>query len=135
MGWTTTCQITGCTSLQRSAGAVGTREWGRQAHTHAQQLPSQQKQGWMLICLAWIQSHQLLIVVVLPGNCQPTTLSCCCFCLPPPLLQIWNCSQDESNRIVHEFFESDHFNDGIPIIPGQQHEHTSMHGSSKEECD
>lgn len=34
------------------------------------------------------------------------------------LLQIWNCSQDQSNHIVHEFFKSDHFNDGIPIIPG-----------------
>jgi hypothetical protein len=34
------------------------------------------------------------------------------------LVQIWNCSQDQSNHIVHEFFKSDHFNDGIPIIPG-----------------
>lgn len=33
-------------------------------------------------------------------------------------VQIWNCSQDQSNHIVHEFFKSDHFNDGIPIIPG-----------------
>jgi len=33
-------------------------------------------------------------------------------------LQIWSCSQDESNHIVHRFFESDHFNDGIPVIPG-----------------
>lgn len=32
--------------------------------------------------------------------------------------QIWNCSQDQSNHIVHEFFKSDHFNDGIPVIPG-----------------
>lgn len=32
--------------------------------------------------------------------------------------KIWHCSQDQSNHIVHEFFESDHFNDGIPIIPG-----------------
>lgn len=36
-------------------------------------------------------------------------------------LQIWNCSQDQSNHIVHEFFKSDHFNDGIPIIPGVHH--------------
>lgn len=32
--------------------------------------------------------------------------------------KIWHCSQDESNHIVHEFFKSDHFNDGIPTIPG-----------------
>lgn len=32
--------------------------------------------------------------------------------------KIWHCSQDQSNHIVHKFFESDHFNDGIPIIPG-----------------
>jgi hypothetical protein len=32
--------------------------------------------------------------------------------------QVWGCSQDQSNHIVHKFFESDHFNDGIPIIPG-----------------
>jgi hypothetical protein len=38
--------------------------------------------------------------------------------LPPAPPQIWGCSQDQSNHIVHEFFESDHFNDGIPIIPG-----------------
>lgn len=31
--------------------------------------------------------------------------------------KIWNCDQDRSNHIVHEFFKSDHFNDGIPIIP------------------
>lgn len=32
--------------------------------------------------------------------------------------KVWGCSQDESNRIVHEFFASRHFNDGIPEIPG-----------------
>jgi hypothetical protein len=32
--------------------------------------------------------------------------------------QIWGCDQDRSNHIVHAFFESPHFNDGIPIIPG-----------------
>eukprot|EP00775_Hariotina_reticulata_P008207 gene8207-8398_t len=32
--------------------------------------------------------------------------------------KIWHCDQDRSNYIVHEFFKSDHFNDGIPIIPG-----------------
>jgi hypothetical protein len=37
---------------------------------------------------------------------------------PPPRAQIWKCSQDQSNHIVHEFFKSDHFNDGIPVIPG-----------------
>ncbi|KAI8463076.1 MAG: hypothetical protein J3K34DRAFT_527293 [Monoraphidium minutum] len=32
--------------------------------------------------------------------------------------KIWGCDQDRSNHIVHEFFKSDHFNDGIPVIPG-----------------
>lgn len=32
--------------------------------------------------------------------------------------KIWNCTQDRSNQIVHDFFKSPHFNDGIPIIPG-----------------
>lgn len=32
--------------------------------------------------------------------------------------KIWNCSQERSNHIVHEFFKSQHFNDGIPVIPG-----------------
>lgn len=32
--------------------------------------------------------------------------------------QIWGCSQEHSNHIVHEFFKSPQFNDGIPIIPG-----------------
>jgi hypothetical protein len=32
--------------------------------------------------------------------------------------KIWDCSQDRSNHIVHEFFKSPHFNDGIPVIPG-----------------
>eukprot|EP00195_Chlamydomonas_chlamydogama_P012453 CAMPEP_0202916582 /NCGR_PEP_ID=MMETSP1392-20130828/68939_1 /ASSEMBLY_ACC=CAM_ASM_000868 /TAXON_ID=225041 /ORGANISM="Chlamydomonas chlamydogama, Strain SAG 11-48b" /LENGTH=180 /DNA_ID=CAMNT_0049609075 /DNA_START=688 /DNA_END=1230 /DNA_ORIENTATION=+ len=32
--------------------------------------------------------------------------------------KIWNCSQDHSNHVVHEFFKSQHFNDGIPVIPG-----------------
>lgn len=45
------------------------------------------------------------------------TKQCCCR-RAMLLLQIWNCSQDQSNHIVHEFFKSDHFNDGIPIIPG-----------------
>ncbi|KAI8469855.1 MAG: hypothetical protein J3K34DRAFT_377511 [Monoraphidium minutum] len=31
--------------------------------------------------------------------------------------RIWGCSQEHSNHIVHEFFKSDHFNDGIPVIP------------------
>lgn len=41
-----------------------------------------------------------------------------CSALQSHHLQIWNCSQDHSNHIVHEFFKSPHFNDGIPIIPG-----------------
>ena len=32
--------------------------------------------------------------------------------------KVWGCSQDHSNHIVHEFFTSPAFNDGIPIIPG-----------------
>lgn len=35
-----------------------------------------------------------------------------------PCMQIWNCSQEQSNHIVHEFFKSQHFNNGIPVIPG-----------------
>jgi hypothetical protein len=32
--------------------------------------------------------------------------------------QIWGCDQDRSNHIVHEFFKSDEFRGGIPVIPG-----------------
>jgi len=32
--------------------------------------------------------------------------------------KIWCCTQEEANHIVHEFFKSDYFNDGIPPIPG-----------------
>eukprot|EP00879_Flechtneria_rotunda_P020482 GHRR01021550.1.p1 GENE.GHRR01021550.1~~GHRR01021550.1.p1 ORF type:complete len:236 (+),score=20.41 GHRR01021550.1:138-845(+) len=32
--------------------------------------------------------------------------------------KIWHCSQDRSNHIVHEFFKSRHFAEGIPVIPG-----------------
>ncbi|GFR45912.1 hypothetical protein Agub_g7369 [Astrephomene gubernaculifera] len=32
--------------------------------------------------------------------------------------KIWNCSQEHSNHIVHEFFKSQHFTEGIPVIPG-----------------
>ena len=31
---------------------------------------------------------------------------------------MWKCSQEESNRRVHEFFESEHFATGIPPVPG-----------------
>ena len=39
---------------------------------------------------------------------------------PPSPLQIWLCSQDESNHRVHEFFKSHHFAAGIETIPGAQ---------------
>lgn len=32
--------------------------------------------------------------------------------------KIWKCSQDESNHKVHEFFTSNHFAEGIEVIPG-----------------
>lgn len=32
--------------------------------------------------------------------------------------KIWGCSPEQSNHIVHEFFDSPHFNEGIPVIPG-----------------
>ncbi|KAI7843161.1 hypothetical protein COHA_003145 [Chlorella ohadii] len=32
--------------------------------------------------------------------------------------KIWQCSQDHSNNLVHEFFESHHFAAGIEAIPG-----------------
>jgi uncharacterized HAD superfamily protein len=32
--------------------------------------------------------------------------------------KVWGCSASESNRIVHEFFDSRHFRDGIAPIPG-----------------
>lgn len=31
---------------------------------------------------------------------------------------VWQCSPDESSHIVHEFFKSRHFLEGIPVIPG-----------------
>lgn len=33
-------------------------------------------------------------------------------------MKIWKCSQAEANHRVHQFFESEHFNEGIPPIPG-----------------
>eukprot|EP00897_Mesotaenium_endlicherianum_P007954 jgi/Mesen1/7187/ME000037S06546 len=33
-------------------------------------------------------------------------------------MKIWKCSQAEANHRVHQFFESEHFNNGIPAIPG-----------------
>ena len=36
----------------------------------------------------------------------------------PIRLQVWQCDPDVSNRIVHDFFKSKHFCDGIPVIPG-----------------
>eukprot|EP00884_Botryococcus_braunii_P011992 jgi/Botrbrau1/20794/Bobra.0156s0024.1 len=35
--------------------------------------------------------------------------------------KIWKCSQDKSNEIVHEFFDSHHFAVGILPIPGAYH--------------
>uniref|UniRef100_A0A7R9Z8Q1 Uncharacterized protein n=1 Tax=Chlamydomonas euryale TaxID=1486919 RepID=A0A7R9Z8Q1_9CHLO len=32
--------------------------------------------------------------------------------------KVWGVSQDESTEIVHSFFESKHFLDGIPVVPG-----------------
>lgn len=32
--------------------------------------------------------------------------------------KIWGCTPEKSNQIVHEFFKSPHFNEGIPVIPG-----------------
>lgn len=32
--------------------------------------------------------------------------------------KIWKCSPEESNEIVHQFFKSKHFKEGIPVIPG-----------------
>ena len=34
-------------------------------------------------------------------------------------VQIWKCSPERSNQIVHAFFHSPHFKDGIPVIPGK----------------
>lgn len=33
-------------------------------------------------------------------------------------MKVWQCSQAEANDRVHAFFESEHFKDGIPPIPG-----------------
>jgi len=32
--------------------------------------------------------------------------------------KVWGCSPDAANSIVHAFFESDHFAEGVPPIPG-----------------
>lgn len=37
---------------------------------------------------------------------------------PLSSLQVWGCSRDASNEIVHAFFDSRHFADGIEPIPG-----------------
>ncbi len=34
--------------------------------------------------------------------------------------QIWGCDQARSNTIVHEFFKSPEFVDGIPVVPGER---------------
>ena len=36
----------------------------------------------------------------------------------PPRPQVWECSPDESNRRVHDFFRSRHFAQGVEVIPG-----------------
>lgn len=41
-------------------------------------------------------------------------------------IQVWQCSADESARIVHDFFESQHFQEGIPVIPGAQRSLASL---------
>lgn len=107
------CRTTGCTSLPRCGQA-----------------------GWQLQLCAQQQmhaglTHQLACpaaprhaggngsrrAVWGPGAAAAATLFSTCVLLVR-CVQIWNCSQDQSNHIVHEFFQSDHFNDGIPIIPG-----------------
>ena len=45
--------------------------------------------------------------------------------------KIWNCTQEESNHIVHEFFKSKHFKEGIPTIPGASDSLTRL----RESCD
>lgn len=35
------------------------------------------------------------------------------------LAQIWGCTRDESNHIVHEFFKSHHFAVGVLPMPGK----------------
>ena len=37
-------------------------------------------------------------------------------------VQVWGCSQEESNHIVHEFFKSHHFAVGVLPIPGEPSE-------------
>jgi hypothetical protein len=37
---------------------------------------------------------------------------------PPTPQQIWECTQERSNHIVHSFFASEHFRRGIPVVPG-----------------
>ena len=71
----------------------------------------------------------------MPGRLITTVHDSCCDCMlhlsmrhsqpmcPPgthllAALQIWKCSADESNHIVHEFFKSRHFAAGILPIPG-----------------
>lgn len=36
----------------------------------------------------------------------------------PAAPQVWGCDQNESNRIVHDFFKSKHFAEEIPPVPG-----------------
>jgi hypothetical protein len=50
------------------------------------------------------------------------------------LLQIWNCTQDRSNEIVHDFFKSSHFNDGIPVIPGKSPASNDMQSFKVKHC-
>ena len=42
-------------------------------------------------------------------------------------MQIWNCSTDESNHRVHDFFKSQHFAAGILPIPGKLGSFTLLH--------
>ena len=46
-------------------------------------------------------------------------------------LQIWKCTTDESNRIVHDFFESQHFAAGILPIPGKSASPGRLTGSDR----
>jgi hypothetical protein len=112
----TTCQTTGCMNLPRWA----TNAVAPTTHSSCGEL-------LRLILLCDFFSRPLahgytavrgtgLAAAIWPCDACAALLTAV-VCCP----QIWNCSQDQSNHIVHEFFKSDHFNDGIPIIPGVHH--------------
>lgn len=98
---------------ERPAGRPRLMAWPADAGLGASRgLQGRRRRGAQSARLGWLAKPACA-----PGSHPPA--------IPPPAIpssrpptQIWRCSQDHSNNLVHEFFESHHFAAGIQVIPG-----------------